>query len=871
MVIGLLMFRAKELYPFGEKSVLCMDLWGQYFPMYMNNKQAESLSELFYSWNGALGFNNWSQSAYYCNSIFLILYKIIPVGSLVNALNIFCLLKISFSAVSCMIYLRYKTKKGSVFFEMAAAVSYSTCAYMLAFLSQFMWTDTMIYVPLIMLGIEKLVNEKKILLYTVVLGIALISNFYIGYAVCIFCVLYFVSQTAVKLTMSIKEKRLHIYNKKMVLGSIFRFSACSLIAGALSAFVIIPVYLTISQTLASENTFPKEFEWYNNIVYVLQNLAPERPLYEEYEGANIFTGIFIFIGLPLYFINKSIPLKERISDFIVTVILLISLNCNYLDYIWHGFHFPNQLPARWSFLLSFFLVIVSCKGLSAINKLAVSDTVKGCIAGLIFFYVAVDGIGKTEKAEISDTEINLILIMSIGLVLISIIYNYCKETLVDKKIKITKQSIAIALSAVVSCVIIFDSGRNFIEISQYEGNNGVQVSDEVSYSKSVERSYKYGGEWKCGDDDFYRVEANSGHTFNPSMIGNYHGMGYYSSTMNGNVFEFLRFMGNRVYADKVSTVYLMGSPVQNSIFGIKYFMDFNKNINMIIPDMKLVEETEEGNFYENPTALPVAYAVSENVVDFEITDQIKPLSNQNDFINAMYGEDITPYKPVPTDLTTENVELIPNEDWNSNFFSNNTDQPSIFHYSFKVEEEGKFFMDQNFRAGKIHITGYNIDRELNPGDNRMAYIGYFPKDSVINIDITIENIGLGCYGLNVYQFDEQAWETAYNKFSSQALDVTDFKNTRITGEINLQQAGTLFTSIPQDNGWNIYCDGKKVETYKIADTLLGADIPEGQHEIKIKYSVPGLAPGFVITLTGVALLILYVVFRKRMEKTAFLW
>ncbi|MDE6677679.1 MAG: YfhO family protein [Ruminococcus sp.] len=871
-VIGLLMFKVREIYPFGEKNVLCMDLWGQYFPMYVNNKEADSLSDLMYSWNGAFGFNNWAQSAYYCNSIFLLLFKFIPVRNLSKALGIFCLLKMSFSGVSCLAYLRYKTKDGSELFQIASAVAYSVCAYMHAYISQFMWTDIVIYAPLIMLGIEKLINEKKMISYTVILAVALISNFYIGYAVCIFCVIYFVGQTAVKLGFYIANKRPHCRNKKMVIGCILRFGVSSLIAGAMSAFVIIPVAMAISQTIASENPFPEKFEWYGSLISVLQNITPERPLFQEYTGVNAFTGTVIFISVPLYFVNRSFPLKERISDFIATIILLISLDCNYLNYIWHGFHFPNQLPARWSFLLSLFLIMLSCKGLTGIKNIPVSHTVAGCFAGLAIFYATVGGIGeKTEDIQISNKASAFILILAFGIILVSLVMHIKREVIFDKKIKITKNAVVILTTAVVSFMIVFDSGKNFVTVSQYEGVNGTMVSDETSYSKAVIKSCTYGQQWKCGEDDFYRVEANNGHTFNNSMFGDYHGMRYYSSTMNGNVFKFLRFMGNRVYADKVSSVYSLSSPVQNSIFGIKYFMDFDRYLNNVVPDMTLVEETPEGNFYENPTCLPIAYAVSDNILDFEVNDQIRALTNQNVFINAMYGDNIEPFKEIPVDMTTENITLMESEDWNVNYFSNGSGEPSLFHYTFKVEEDGDYFMEQNFRAGTIHVTGNNIDKNVDPGANRMVFIGKLAKDTEITIDVKIENIGLGCFGLNVYKFDNQAWETAYNKFASQSLDVTSFKNTTIKGEITMQEDGVMFTSIAQDGGWRVYCDGNEVSTYKIADALLGADIPAGQHTITFKYHVPGFVTGLIISLSALAVLILIIVLRRPLKKTLFAW
>lgn len=39
--------------------------------------------------------------------------------------------------------------------------------------------------------------------------------------------------------------------------------------------------------------------------------------------------------------------------------LLISLNNNVLNFIWHGFHYPNQLPFRNSFVLIFLFCVMA--------------------------------------------------------------------------------------------------------------------------------------------------------------------------------------------------------------------------------------------------------------------------------------------------------------------------------------------------------------------------------------------------------------------------------------------------------------------------------------------------------------------------------
>ena len=883
-VIVIIAFKKRGIAPFGENSVLCMDLWGQYFPMYVNNKEAESLSGLLYSWNGALGFNNWAQSAYYCNSVFVFLFKFIPYHLLVKALDIFCLIKIILSSVSCLAYMHYKFKRRSPIL-IAGAVSYSVCAYMLAFISQFMWTDSLFLAPLVLIGIERLVYKKKPLMYTLVLAVSIMSSFYIGFAMCIFSVLYFAVSSVLLMKLSIADRRLRLEGTKEFKFSVIRFGVFSLLAGAISAVVILPVGLAISKTIASEASAPDKFEWYGNFASVLRNMLPGMRLFEEYEGANIFCGILAFLAVPAYFMNRKIRLAERIANAAILVFLIMSLDCNVLDYMWHGFHFPNQLPGRWTFLFSLFVIMIGCKGILHYDKLTPSRAIAGCASGIMLFYVISQGIGDTPKYDLPAGSWGKLFVITafilIGVFAAHFLRDGFKEEKEEeselsespepnraiefiKKCISNKSVIILACTTAIAFVAVFDSANHFIKVSQYEDSMGMQVSPEVSYTDQVERASRNGQVWKSGDDEFYRVEANNGFTFNCSMIGDYHGIRYYSSTMNGDIYNFLKYMGNRVYADKVSSVYTLSSPVQNSIFGLKYFMDFDRYLDSVVPGTVIVEENEDGLFRENTTALPLAYAVSDDILNFKVKDEVHALKNQNDLLNMMCGEEINAFKKLDcTSFTTENVTLDSSDDWNTNYFYTDSGQrQAIFHYSYIVDESGYIFFEHNFRAGSLHVTAPNIDKTIANGDGLFAYLGWVSAGDMVNIDVAIEDVWIGCYGLDVYSFDELAWDYAFRKLAAQGIQVTSFQNTKVDGNISLNGNSLVFTSVPDDGGWKVYCDGEEVPVERVCDSLVAMRIPQGDHEISLRYHVPGFKAGLIVSILGLALSLMTVCYER---------
>ncbi len=857
--IGLLMYKVKEIAPFGEKSVLCMDLWGQYAPMYAQLAQGETLADLFYSWNGAFGYNNWAQSAYYCNSIFLLPLRLVPLDKLVYYINWICLLKLGFAGTSCLAFLRYKTKSSSLFL-IGASSAYALCAYMLAFLSQPMWTDSLIYAPLILIGMKRMLHEKKPLMYILTLALTICSSFYIGFAVCIFCCLYFAAQALPMLSIGKNaEGRYRLGGLKDLGLMTGRFSVSSLLAGALSAPVILPIAQAVSLTIASEAEFPEKLKWYGNLSYIFKNMLSEQPLYVEYTGANLSVGMIAFILLPLYFLNKRIPAVQRTVNGAVLAFLGLSLNCNFLDFMWHGFHFPNQLPGRWTFLFSLFVVLLICTAFVQIKGLSLPRTIGGLTIGFFAVYIAMRGIGGQAEAQVRKVYL-ILLAISAALILLTVILEMLRrhsaENPDSRLARVPFEAISMLCATALAMICITDSGLSYVKVSQFE-EGGTRVSDGTAFTENTIKQSTYGTKWACGDDDFFRTEANGGYTFNPSMIGNYHGMGYYSSTMRGETFKFLRYMGNRVYADKVSSVYNITSPVQNSLFGVRYFIDYSRNLNSL-PGAEVIEKDEVCDIVENTTALSLAYPVSENVLSLEITDEIRAIQNQNTLVNALAGEEVNVFQKMNTAaFTYENATLSESANWNQNYFHTiDGSLPVKFHYTYRCETDGAFYVEHNFRAGTLTAAWGDQVRNIDTGSQKFYFLGRLAAGTEVQITAEVSGIQLGCAGMNMYRFDEAKWNSVYEKLSASQMQVEKFKNTKIWGTIDLPQSQLVMTTIPQDGGWKAYCDGKQVETKLAAGNLICMIVPEGTHTLEFKYHVPTLGLGVTISIAALLLSLL---------------
>ena len=325
--------------PFGERSLIGMDGWSQYFPMLMEGK--DGLSQ--WSFSGALGFNRLAQSAYYTMSpLWLILY-IFPRTGMYTVLHLLIALRFALAGLFFYLFIaaRYRATAGGAVF----ALCYSLSAYGLAFLNQFMWMDAVVLLPLVALGLERLAHKKKPLLYLFSLALTLYSCFYIGYMVCLFSVIYF-------LLINLRER---VAVKEFLVRCGY-FSAFSLLAGGLGAAVLLPTYRCLQKTLASGLGFDGEIRLYHSFADILRQLLPFGKFSLEYDAPNLYCGTLtvLFFGIALFLPRKSI--RERILLVFTALLIYLSCNLNLLDFVWHGMHYPNQLPGRQSFIFIFLII-----------------------------------------------------------------------------------------------------------------------------------------------------------------------------------------------------------------------------------------------------------------------------------------------------------------------------------------------------------------------------------------------------------------------------------------------------------------------------------------------------------------------------------
>ncbi len=339
-IIILVSYIVAGIAPFGSRSLVSMDAYGQYFPMLLEMKDGASQ----WSFSGALGFNQLTQSAYYTNSPLWLLLHLVPNNFMTSAVDLIVALRFGLAGLTFTLWIRQKYKTDSLAVA-AFASAYALSAYTLAFINQFMWMDVVVLLPIVAIGLEKLYTNKKPLLYIFALALTLFTNFYIGYMVCVFSVLYFIY-------MCFREKTPWKERGK----SLITFAISSLLAGGLVAVILLPTYLAISNAISSGLGFDGELEFYHTPFEMLVKFLPFSKISLEFGAPNLYSGFVVLVLCIFYLFKKNTSTRNRIIFIVVAVFAYLSFNFNLFDFMWHGFHFPNQLPGRQSFILAFVMV-----------------------------------------------------------------------------------------------------------------------------------------------------------------------------------------------------------------------------------------------------------------------------------------------------------------------------------------------------------------------------------------------------------------------------------------------------------------------------------------------------------------------------------
>ncbi len=532
-VIMYLVYLAMEIHPFGNGSVLVLDLNGQY--VYYHEALRSALygeGSFLYSFSRALGGEFMGIFAYYLASPLSLLVALFPRHRILEALLTIILLKVALCGLSFGFYLHRNTQHPNRVITVAFSAMYALCAYAVVYQNNLMWIDALIWLPILVYSIEQLIKNRRYKLFVISLSISLISNYYIGYMMCIFTALYFFYFLLAhpKEETNPHKERLH------TLCALLRIALFSLIAIAISAFVILAAYYSLTFG-KSDFTDPN---WHFQAKFQFLDLFTKF-LPGSYDSVKpqglpyVYCGLLTIILIPIYFMSRRITAREKLASFALIAVLIFSFIASPLDLIWHGFQNPNWLNYRYSFMLSFLLLVLAYRGFGSLRENS-SKFLLGISAFIILFVAFA---AKMEFPTYAESEGKLLELETVWLTIFVTVAIFVLLCLLLRQKNARKRDNLAGILAAVVCIELFCSSLTcFIQLdgevlfSSYSGYNGYLAGIRPVVEQVQEQ-----------DDGFYRMEKLKHRKYNDNLALSMRGLSGSTSTLHADSIRFLNYMG----------------------------------------------------------------------------------------------------------------------------------------------------------------------------------------------------------------------------------------------------------------------------------------------------------------------------------------
>ena len=851
VVIMYIIYIAMEIHPFGESSVLVLDLNGQYvyfFEALRNFVRGDA--SLLYSFSRALGGEFMGMYAYYLASPLSYIVALFPTERMLEALLCLFLLKTGTCGLTFGYYLHKTSKKINRSSVICFSLLYALSAYCIVQQHNTMWIDCVMWLPLVTLGLESLIKYKKFKMFTFFLALSVFSNFYIGYMVCIYVAIYFFYYY-----FSTKENN-PLKEKGHFISSLCRTVLYSALACGMAMLIIATAYYSLSMgknDFSNPNFSPvSQFDF----VDLLTKFFPGSYDTVRPEGLPfVYCGIITLFLVPIYFLSKKFSAKEKILAGAFIVIFVLSFSLSTSDLVWHGFQRPNWLNYRYSFMLCFFLLTLSHKVFEEIESFS-SKFFIGIAASLSVFLMLVQ---KLEYEHMQDIGSIWLSLAFVGLTLI---------LLCLMRQKALKETVSIIM-VIFICLETFCNGlSNCIDL-----HDDVYYSKYASYNDFLTKLRPIVEKVQTEDTSFYRMEKTTHRKTNDNMALKIRGLSNSTSTLNAETVKFLNRMG---YASKSHwSKYLGGNPVNDSLLGIKYIIS-SDDLTRYYDEAYTVEGDDRYTAYLNPYALSIAYGVDDAIEEMDMDGYETPQQTLNALVSSLIGEEIEVFVPVELqDYKTVNIE----ETYiagHYKFTPVDTSTDAILYYYFEVpysSAEYFFYLPSDYpREVKIKADGVSFGTFYGNETSRILSIGTeYKEGDTLKIALTLSKKDLyvkadiPC----LFYIDMDAFEYAASKLAQTQFDITSHTATSLKGSITTtKESQTILTTIPYDEGWSVILDGKKIEYTKTLDALIAFEIDDiGEHTLELRYMSKSFVLGASCSVICCALFIVLWIFDSKRKKS----
>ena len=743
------------------------------------------------------------------------------------------------------------------------------------------FSNPMIYLPLVLMGIDKVYKKEKPYLFIWATAVAAMSNFYFFYMISIFMVLY-----AAFRYFGIFRKR----SVKDVFQWFLKFAGFYLVALMIAALIFLPVVMTLFGT--------ERFQAQNYVP-----LLYDRIYYEKYLGCLIGENMIqwgvagysavAMAGVFVIFSKKKKYTGLKLGFVLLNLFLLIP----FAGHVLNGFSYVSN---RWIWAY-----------------------------GMLIAYILVQAYPELFTLQMREKRRIFIMLLV-----------YCVLALVSKSARTERNSMAVmllvlAVFTVLSYGNIFMQGKYLcgmlvaVLVTSIILNVSYQYSYEKNYLSEFEEKDRALEELQDGPDrTILSLDGSSSSRYDQYKTGSYvntamymgtNSTSYYFSVANGNISRFFEEMYlNTPWDYHYSS--LDGRTILDRLASVKYFA-VKRNGYGYIPygyDEEAAS-TKKYRIYEDEDSLPLGYTYDswisrEKYEKLSVTEKQQALLQGAVVENSSLPETQLSFDDKKADFTLEagkgckikdgkvivtkknakisigyrgepksEVYLIAKNLDFSAYSPREQVSDKKWNSLTEYEKNQILYEDDNWRYWKeskesaVEVSLGAVDKTIRIFTDK--YNGYSGRHNFL-LNMGYKNYSAGTMTLTFsmpgeYTFDDlylvcqpmESVEKQTEKLGKESLENVSMETNKITGDIDVSSDKFLVFSIPYSDGFRAYVDGKKVDLIKANSMYMGIELKKGKHEIVLIYCTPYIVPGLILTATGLLLFLLIVVSYRKPKKS----
>ena len=813
------------------------------------------------SWNMGLGLDIIGQYSYYViGDPFAYISLLFPLEYLETAYNVMVLLRIYCVGLAFIAYCKYNKKEDIN--TLVGVIIYTFCGFILyAGIRHPYFTNAAIFLPLTLIGIEKLLRENKKIFLIFIIFASAVSNYYFFYMITILSVIYGVIKYIFQYNQGIKE-----FFKKV--GSAI---LCYIVGILMASVILLP---TVYAFLNSARTECEQVTTYIQGFYEFFFMGIISMRFKNWTV--IAVSSIVILMVPILFTKlKDKEIRSHLTLFIVTtVMILIPQAASMMN----GFSFPSN---RWAYAYSFMLAYIAV--LCFDSKLQYSRKQKiGMLITLVIYTIIEICITKLNIKE----NLDYYAVCSIAYIIYIIIsYKYKKE----KSIIFANFAIILLIIAnifVISASLYFPRGKGYVKEFIENGT----VEEKCSSVNGRIENFKEAVEYiKENDKAFYRIAKKELSYQNLSVIYEYNPIQLFLSLGNGDVYDLSCDLEDNCYS---STQCVNGADRRTkymTLLGNKYYVCDKEHSRYVPYGYTLYHGIGNTLIYINKNNLPVG-VVYDSYIPKEQFEKLSPLQKEDSLITTAMVEnteeiniqnniDVKIDRPLSLKYTVKGNRI-------SNNTINITKKNEVIELAIDdIPSNAELYLSINNLeyTSNNNRTDFKISAKIDGisnSENVRNYISsaYYMKNPnfLMNLGVTKEKqsnkLKLTFSSKGTYTFESfeilavemDKYEEKIDKLKTNVMQDIKYGNDYITGTVNTASNGILQITTSYSDGWKAYVDDKEVEVLKVNEAFIGINVEAGNHNIRFEYETPYLKLGMVFSGLGL-LIYLYIIIKSKKE------